>query len=208
MLAKYDRMQNAQTAERDYEGPGLASGLLVNLPASSGVSYIFPNQEDKLFGQYSERAKRVVFIARFRAGRNGAAAIDTDHFIEALILEDQGKLADALGHEGVWVGSAPGPSRKFLSPEIAAEMLITMQKLLPHAKPIPEPVDMPLSADLSRTLDAALALMSELHQKQVETLHLLAAAASEESSKAAAALRGLGITRERVIAAIKSGEYS
>jgi hypothetical protein len=43
-----------------------------------------------MFEPFSERARRVVFFSRKVAGRRGASAIEAEHLIEALILEDQG----------------------------------------------------------------------------------------------------------------------
>lgn len=53
-----------------------------------------------MFHQYSVRAKRVVFLTRLKAGRRGAAALEPDHLVEAVVLEDQGELAKAVGTSG------------------------------------------------------------------------------------------------------------
>lgn len=164
-------------------------------------------QEHNLFERYSARAHRVVFITRRQAGQSGAAALDPGHVIEAIVLEDQGKVADGLGVSPDSLGrsatSSPRPSVQFFTPETASGILVRLQQILPHGKAIPDSVDMPISSDLSRTFEAAMALMTELHHKQVEPLHLLAAALSEESSQVSEVLRDFGISREGVIQAIK-----
>jgi len=46
------------------------------------------------FEQFSERAKRVMFLMREVASRNGETAlIEPHHLLEALIREDQGEFA-------------------------------------------------------------------------------------------------------------------
>ena len=164
------------------------------------------DQEHNLFEQYSDRAKRVIFLTRRKAGQRGATVLDIGDLIEALVLEDQGQFAEAVGvrPEAIGLaGSASKPSISFFAPETAAGILVQLQQILPHGKAIPESVDMPTSSDLRRTFAVAMALRTELHHKQVEPLHLLAAALSEEPSQVSEALRDFGISREGVIEAIK-----
>src|SRR5579859_1742755 len=106
------------------------------------------------FKQYSDRARMVVFAARYRSGKNGAAAVDTNHLIEAIILEDQGKLEDAL-ESGKLLYPTPEPHPPFFSTEAASEMLLKIEQVVPHNQPIPESEDMPLSDDLVRTFEVA-----------------------------------------------------
>jgi hypothetical protein len=107
-----------------------------------------------LFDQYSERAKRVIFLTRLKAGKSGAAALDTGHLIEAVILEDQGKVAEVLGVPPNALGrlatANPRPSVQFFAPEAAAAILEKLQQALPQGKAIPDHVDMPISPTLSR----------------------------------------------------------
>jgi hypothetical protein len=49
-----------------------------------------------MFEGYSERARVVIIIARYRAGTDGCDQIDLDHLILALILEDQNRIEEAL----------------------------------------------------------------------------------------------------------------
>ena len=165
-----------------------------------------------MFERYSERARHIIFLTRLRAGQSGAAVIGTEHLVEALVLEDQGKLADALGVAPgsfrTFATSVSRPSVPFLAPETASAILEKLQEILPHGKAIPDNVDMPTSTALSRAFDAALTLKTELHHKEVEPLHLLAAVLGEEPSQVSDTLRGFGISKEGVITAIKGGEYS
>ena len=161
-----------------------------------------------MFDQYSFRAKRVVYLTRLKAGRRGAPALEPAHLVEALVLEDQGEFAEALGisgEVGIPFGS-PGlkPSRQFFTAELASQILPKLERLLTKSEPIPDSTDMPASPALSRTFDAAITLSKELGHKQVEPLHLLAAALSEPTSKASEVLNEAGVTREGVIAAMRA----
>jgi ATP-dependent Clp protease ATP-binding subunit ClpA len=156
-----------------------------------------------VFDQYSDRARTIVFVTRYRSGKDGAPALDTDHLIEAIIFEDQGKLADALDEETL-LSPVFEPKPHFFSAEIASELLLKIQQLLPGREPIPTSVDMPVSSDLKRIFAAATALVAELHQEQVEPLHLLAAAMSEQS-EATKLLTAIGISRDQIIMALKAG---
>jgi ATP-dependent Clp protease ATP-binding subunit ClpA len=166
------------------------------------------DQEQKLFEHYSERAQRVIFLTRRKAGQSGAAALDTGHLIEALVLEDQGKLADALGVPPEAIGrlatSASEPNVQFFPPETASGILARLEQILPHGKAIPDSIDMPISSALGHVFDAAMTLRAELHHKQIEPLHLLAAAVSEQLA-AAKLLATFGVTRDHVIRTLKDG---
>jgi len=155
-----------------------------------------------VFEQYSDRARAIVFVARYRSGKDGAAAMDTDHLIEAIIFEDQGKLADALDKENL-LSPIFEPKPHFFSEQFASELLMKIQQMLPHQDPIPTSVDMPVSADLARTFEVAKTLMEDLNHRQVEPLHLLAAALSEQS-EAAKFLSAVGVTSEHVLTALKA----
>ena len=100
------------------------------------------------------------------------------------------------------------PNHPFFTPDVASQILLKLEQASPQAEPIPNPTDMQMSPALSRTLDAALALSKELGHKQVDPLHLLAAALSDPSTQASEVLKEAGVTREAVIAAIKATESS
>jgi ATP-dependent Clp protease ATP-binding subunit ClpC len=161
---------------------------------------------NSLFELYSDRARRIIFLTRAIAGRGGAAALEPEHLIESLVVEDQGRLADALGWPREHLMQGLNPSRSLLSPETAAEIVSRLELTSVKSEPIPDSMDMPMSPALGRTLKSAMALKEELKQKSVEPLHLLAAELSQDS-KAAQILKDAGLTTEAVIAAIKSGEY-
>jgi hypothetical protein len=62
--------------------------------------------------------------------------------------------------------------------------------------------------EMREELRGEAAMPSRIHVGDVEPLHLLAATMSEDGSPTVEVLKQAGITKEMVIAAIKSGEYS
>jgi Clp amino terminal domain, pathogenicity island component len=119
--------------------------------------------------------------------------------------------------------------RAFLSAETVAEIQQRLEPLLPKANPSPDSVDMPVAEALKDLFAAAIKLGEELPGEparpsriqaghparpsriqvgHVEPLHLLAAALSDETSATAEVLKQAAISKEAVIAAIKTGEYS
>jgi hypothetical protein len=182
-----------------------------------------------MFEDFSERARRIVFLSRKLAGRRGAPAIEAADLIEALVVEDQGDFL-RLFREDASGSVRPMPQyRAFLSAETAAEIQQRLEPLLPKANPFPDSVDMPISEALKELLATAIKLgeglrgeparpsriqvehparPSRIQVGHVEPLHLLAAALSDETSATAEVLKHAGIAKETVIAAIKTGEYS
>jgi Clp amino terminal domain, pathogenicity island component len=174
-----------------------------------------------MFEYFSERARRIVFFSRKVAGQRGAAAIELEHVIEALVLEDQAEYSKMFPES-----SAPRTARMalpshrpFFAAEVAAEIQRGLEPLMrSKGKSLPTSLDMPVSDVAQRVLMGAKELREELrgepempsriHVGDVEPLHLLAAALSDETSATAEVLKRAGIAKEAVIAAIKSGKYS
>ena len=182
-----------------------------------------------MFGDFSDRARRIVLFSRMLAGRRGATAIEVEHLIEALVVEDQGDFLKAFREDASGAVRPMPQYRAFLSAETAAEIQRRLEPLLPKANPLPDSVDMPVSEALKELFATATKLGEELRGEparpsriqvghpvrpsriqvgHVEPLYLLAAALSAETSATAEVLKQAGITKEAVIAAIKSGKYS
>ena len=160
-----------------------------------------------MFEQFSDRAKRVIFLTRLNAGRRGAPALEQSDLIAALVREDQGELAKPP-FPGAAVVAGLSPCRPFFSADAASQILLKIERVSARAEAIPDLADMQMSPALSRIFDNALAMHEEFGQTRIEPLHLLAAVLSEQASEASAVLEEVGITREAVLAAISTGEYS
>jgi len=158
-----------------------------------------------MFDTFSERARRIVFAARVKAGERGADMIDVDDFLVGLVLEDQGLLTELMAHflgEPVTFFKRAEAHTPFFPPKTAQDLLSSLDKLLPQLKPLSRNKHVPLSPSLGRVLHSAKALQSQFRHSQVEPLHLLAAILAEESSEGVRLLQGSGITREKVLRAL------
>jgi Clp amino terminal domain, pathogenicity island component len=160
-----------------------------------------------MFELYSERARRIIFLARLESGARGAEMIDLDDLLAALIVEDQNKIPDVLERLGrtgpFYFGSTT--HEPFLPADAAASLLDTIRQSLPRSEPIPTSVDMAISPALGETLSTAIALREKLRSKEVTPLHLLAVLLAG-SHKGLQALRDAGITEEKALDVIRSEE--
>ena len=159
----------------------------------------------RVFDAFSLRAKMVVFVARYKAGKNGAHAIGLDHILQGIIIEDQGR--DAMLK---FLGDDPATTQLrgydknslpplFLLPEVASALLTKIDKLSPHAKSAPASQEMSLTADAVRAVQAAPILAHEFGSDKVDPLYLLAAALRERSSKAVQICSEYAITEDKIV---------
>jgi ATP-dependent Clp protease ATP-binding subunit ClpA len=134
--------------------------------------------------------------------------------MESLVVEDQGDFAKVLSQE--WAASAAlqwmGKHQPFFTEEAAAAIHSGLEAMLaPKGEALADSADMPLTDGSKAVLEGAQKLREELRSDStasahIEPLHLLAAALAEESSEIARILKQAGVSREAVIAAIRSGE--
>jgi ATP-dependent Clp protease ATP-binding subunit ClpC len=54
-----------------------------------------------MFERYTERARRVIFFARYEASQLGGAAIDTEHLLLGVLREGKGAVAEILARSGL-----------------------------------------------------------------------------------------------------------
>jgi ATP-dependent Clp protease ATP-binding subunit ClpC len=161
-----------------------------------------------MFDRYSERARRIVFLARMKAGRQGAGSIDVKHLIEALVLEDQGEFAKMMAREGAVSGGASlAPSRSYFSAAAAGKIMEALETLSSPGDPIPNSVDMPITDPLKEILDATSRLADENNQNTIQPLHILAATIEKDTTGVAQILVDSGLSIEGVLAAIRSGDF-
>src|SRR5262245_55598519 len=108
-----------------------------------------------MFERYSERARRVIFFARYEASQFGSTAIETEHLLLGLIKEDANVMARFLG--GSW--------RIDVRKEIEAR--ITKREKVPTA------IDLPLSQECKRILAYAADEAQRLNHRHIGAEHLL-----------------------------------
>jgi hypothetical protein len=161
---------------------------------------------------HSPRSKQVLLIAHLQAVNSGAAVIDVDCLLQALVLEDQGtgEWANLLGPPELGAGERefkiPSPPEPFFTSDEAQQLLTKMRGPSPPLQLLPASRDIPMSPDVSHALLVASDLRKKFHADKVEPLHLLAAALQERSEGSDRIFREHGITHEKILQALATEE--
>src|SRR6516165_7939073 len=135
-----------------------------------------------MFERYTEKARRVIFFARYEASQFGSPYIETEHLLLGLLREDK-----AL-------------TNRFLRSHASVE---SIRKQIEGHTAIPEKVstsvDLPLSNECKRVLANAAEEADGLSHKHIGTEHLLLGLLREEKCFAAEILheRGLRLSNLR-----------
>src|SRR5579863_6565982 len=130
-----------------------------------------------MFERYTEKARRVIFFARYEASQYGSRYIETEHLLLGLFREDH-----AL-------------TRKFLNAKGGAQSLRDeIESQIKRGERISTSVEVPLSAECKSILNKAAEEAERLGQKHVGTEHLLLATLREHDCLAARLLRERGLT--------------
>lgn len=129
-----------------------------------------------MFERYTEKARRVIFFARFEASNYGSRYIETEHLLLGLLREDR-----ALAK---WF---PGSSN--VEPEIRAEV----EKRITRGERVSTSVEVPLAADSKRVLTLAAETSGRLGHRLVEPEHILIGILCLETSMAAQILTARGV---------------
>lgn len=142
-----------------------------------------------MFERYTEKARRVIFFARYEASQYGSPYIETEHLLLGLLREDNSLSRRVL---------APGGSFKELifSP-VAIESIrrkISERGML--GEKTPTTVDLPLSNESKRVLAYAAEEAERLAHKHIGTEHLLLGLLREKKSFAAQLLTEEGVLLE------------
>ena len=127
-----------------------------------------------MFERYTEKARRVIFFARYEASNYGSPYIETEHLLLGLLRE--APLAK-------WF---PGESN--VEPEIRAEI----ERRITRGEQISVSVEVPLSAECRTVLTLAGESSERLGHRQVDTEHILIGILRVEASLAAQILTARG----------------
>jgi ATP-dependent Clp protease ATP-binding subunit ClpA len=142
-----------------------------------------------MFERYTERARRVIFFARFEASQFGSTSIESEHFLLGLIREDR-------NIEGRFVRDLPPVEN--IRKEVEARTTIREK--------VSTSIDLPLTDECKRILSYATEEAERLKHRHIGTEHLLLGILREEKSLAAKVLqeRGLrlSIVREQLSHAV------
>ena len=140
-----------------------------------------------MFERYTERARRVIFFARYEASQLGSRAIETEHLLLGLIREGKGLT-----------------SRVFSKSHISMESI--RKEVEGRAGPrdqVSTSVDIPLSTEASQVLGYASDEAERMLHNYIGTEHILLGLMREDKTSAAAILleKGirLGAVREDIV---------
>jgi len=133
-----------------------------------------------MFERYTEKARRVIFFARYEASQFGSPAIDTEHLLLGLLREDNRAFS--------WAPKAPSYD----------EIRERIESWTPRRTPISTSVDMPLSRAAKNILHRAKDEADRLTSKHIGTEHLFLALLQEPDSPIAQLLQEFGTDLEKL----------
>ncbi len=129
-----------------------------------------------MFERYTERARRVLFFARYEASQLGSISIETEHLLLGLIREEKGLT-----------------SRIFARSNLSLEnMRKDIEERTVFREKVSTAVEIPFSAETKRALQCAAEEADRLLHNHIGTEHLLLGLLREESSLASDVLRKNG----------------
>jgi ATP-dependent Clp protease ATP-binding subunit ClpC len=129
-----------------------------------------------MFEKYTEKARRVIFFARYEASQFGQPYIETEHLMLGILREDK-----ALTNRFLRSHASVESIRK------QVEEHTTIREMVPTS------VDLPLSNDCERVLTYAAEEAEQLGHKHVGTEHLLLGLLREDKCFAAQILHDRGL---------------
>ena len=130
-----------------------------------------------MFERYTERARRVIFFARYEASQFGSTTIETEHLLLGLIREDKNLTNRFLRNSS---------SIESIRKEIEGRTTIREK--------VSTSIDLPLSNECKRILAYAAEEAERLNHRNIGTEHLLLGILREEKSLAAEILRERGLS--------------
>ena len=126
-----------------------------------------------MFERYTEKARRVIFFARYEASQFGSHSIEPEHLLLGLLREDKELFTKFL----------PDPSSTIaaMRKKIESDLAVMSEK-------VSASVDLPLSQSAKRVLNLAAAQSEKMQHRHIGTEHLLFALIEEGQSLASRVL--------------------
>ena len=135
-----------------------------------------------MFERYTERARRVLFFARYEASQLGSVSIETEHLLLGLIREGKGLTSRIFARSEVVLDS--------IRKEIEGRTVLRER--------VSTSVDIPFSAETKRALQYAAEEADRLLHTYIGTEHLLLGILREDRSLAASILMEKGLRLDAV----------
>src|SRR5437868_13201040 len=133
-----------------------------------------------MFERYTERARRVIFFARYEASQFGSMTIEAEHLLLGLLREDRN-----LTH-------------RFLGTEPVEGIRDEIRRRTPIREKVPTSIDLPLSNESMRTLAYAAEETERLNYRYIGTEHILLGILREENCLAANILSERGLKLQAI----------
>jgi hypothetical protein len=145
-----------------------------------------------VFERFTEKARRVIFFARYEASQHGSPYIETEHLLLGLLREDRALAKRFLGGVNA-------------EQEIRAEI----ERHITARERISTSVEVPLTAESKKVLNMAGEEADRMQHRHVGTEHLLLGMLRLDSSLASKILQARGVKiatiREEIA---KASEYA
>lgn len=129
-----------------------------------------------MFERYTEKARRVIFFARYEASEFGSPYIGPEFLLLGMLREDKYVVTRWLG-EGEWL----------------AVFRAEVEKYVDRGAKSPTSVDLPLTNEAKRILAYAAEEAERLKHQHIGTEHLFLGILRESKSHAAKMLTGRGV---------------
>ena len=140
-----------------------------------------------MFDRYTEKARRVIFFARYEASQFGSRSIETEHILIGILREDKTLTHQLFPHSEV----------QSIREQIEKATLIREQ--------VSTSVDLPLSKESQRVLAYAAEEGNRLNHEHITSGHLLLGLLREEGCFAARLLQERGVNLESARSIVGGG---
>ena len=144
-----------------------------------------------MFEKYTERARRVIFFARYEASQFGSPLIETEHILLGLIREDRGLPLRFFPGAGASIQEL----RKKIEKHVAVRERISIS------------VDIPFSEESKRVLTGAVDESDRMNHKFIGSEHILLGLLRQEKSAAAEILREYGVRASTIREELTRGSF-
>jgi len=134
-----------------------------------------------MFERYTERARRVIFFARYEASQYGSLYMESEHFLLGLLREDLALVRRLLGPNSV-----------------TSEIRTEIERQITRRERISTSVEVPLTDECKKILNLAGEESERLAHQHIGTEHILLGILRVEGSLAARLLREKGLKLQAV----------
>jgi hypothetical protein len=134
-----------------------------------------------MFERYTEKARRVVFFARYEASHYGSPYIETEHLLLGMMREELPLLRMLLGQG-----------------DIAGKIRAEIEEQITRRERISTSVEMPLTAECKKAFNLASEEAQRLAHRHIGSEHVLLGLLRVEGSLAARLLQAMGLKADAV----------